>query len=168
LVRRTAAALAPLVLALAAIGCGGGGVAKDASLAVYVSAPLHGGQAPAGQRMCSGAKRVLARAGGRAGEVRLRVVCLDDTGGALHWRLAAVGADARRATEDSSAIAYIGELDPAATRFSRPILEAAKIAQVPGRSGSAAMARVLKAIEGAGGTGQLREAVSEGLAGGRG
>jgi branched-chain amino acid transport system substrate-binding protein len=164
--RRCAAALALLALALGASGCGGGGVAKDALLTIYVSAPLHGRQATAGRRMCAGAEGALARHGGRAGDVRLRVVCLDDTGGAPHWRLAAVGADARRATEDSSTIAYIGELEPVATRFSRPIVEAAKIAQVRGPSGTAAMTRVLKAIESAGDTGQLREAVSEGLEGG--
>ena len=37
--------------------------------------------------------------------------------------------------EDSTSVGYIGELDPAATRFSRPILDAAGIAQVGGPSG---------------------------------
>ena len=41
---------------------------------------------------------------------------LDDSGGARRWSLAAVGANARRATEDSTTIGYIGELAPAATR----------------------------------------------------
>jgi hypothetical protein len=116
--------------------------------------------------MCGEARRELARHGGRAGEVRLRLVCLDDTGGAPRWRLAAVGANARRAVEDSATVAYIGELEPGPTRFSQPIVEAAGIGQVSGPSGGRAMAEVLRAIEGAGDTGQLREAVSRELSGG--
>ncbi len=93
--------------------------------------------------------------------MRLRVVCLDDTGGAAAGGSPAIGANARRAIEDSTTVAYVGELDPAATRFSRPILEAAGIAQVSGDArAQAAMARVLKAIDDAGDTGQLREAVA--------
>jgi branched-chain amino acid transport system substrate-binding protein len=159
-------ALAFSALALGAVGCGGGGVAKNATLSVYLSAPLSGAKAAAGQRMCAEARRELGRHGDRAGDVRLRLVCLDDTGGASHWRLAAIGADARRAVEDSSTVAYLGELEPAATRFSQPIVETAGIGQVPGPSGRAAMARVLKAIDAAGDTGQLREAVSRELSGG--
>jgi hypothetical protein len=68
--------------------------------------------------------------------------------------------------EDSSTVAYIGELEPAATRFSQPIVEAAGIGQVPGPSGQVAMARVLKATDDAGDTGQLRGAVSRELTGG--
>jgi branched-chain amino acid transport system substrate-binding protein len=166
LARRWTPALVLSALALGAIGCGGGGVSPDATLSIYVSAPLSGAQAAAGKRMCAEARRELARRGGRAGEVRLRVICLDDAGGAPHWRLAAVGADARRAVEDSSTVAYIGELEPAATRFSQPIVEAAGIGQVPGPSGQVAMARVLKAIDDAGDTGQLRGAVSRELTGG--
>ncbi len=130
-------------------------------MAVYVSAPLHGAQATAGKAICAGARRELARSGGRAGLLRVRVVCLDDTEGGPRWSLAAVGADARRASEDSTAVGYIGEFDPAATRFSRPILGAAGIAQVAGPSGRAAMVRLLKAIREAGGSGEVREAVRD-------
>jgi hypothetical protein len=98
--------------------------------------------------------------------VRLRLVCLDDTGGARRWRLAAVGANARRAVEDSTTVAYIGEMESGPTRFSQPIVEAAEIGQVPGPSGKRAMAKVLSAIEAAGAAGQLREAVSRELSGG--
>jgi hypothetical protein len=95
----------------------------------------------------------------------VRAVCLDDTGGARRWGLAAVGANARRATEDSTAVAYIGELDRTATRFSRSIVEAAGIAQLSGLSGRAAMADVLGAIGQAGGSESLRDAVREELSG---
>jgi branched-chain amino acid transport system substrate-binding protein len=118
--------------------------------------------------MCAGAKRLLAQRGGRAGSVRVRVICLDDTAGSSRWRLAAVGANARRAVEDSSTVAYVGELEPEATRFSRPIVEAAGIAQVSGVSGAAAMAEILKAIGEADDGDQLRQVVSESLASGPG
>lgn len=164
--RKTAAIMAcALLVAVAVAGCGGGeGVDRNATLSVYVSAPLSGAKASEGRAMCAGAGRELARAGGRAGSVELRVRCLDDTGGTTHWTLAAVGANARKATEDSASIGYIGELDPAATRFSQPILEAAGIPQISDASGEMAMAKLLSAIRQAGGSSSLRPAVLDGLA----
>lgn len=163
--RGWAAALALAALATAAIGCGGEpGVAGDATVSVYVSAPLSGAQAAAGKQLCAGAKRGLARSGQAAPlPVTVGVICLDDTGGAGRWRLAAVGENARHAAENSSTVAYIGELDPTATRFSRSILEAAGIGQVSGVSGAAAIRQVLKPIYAAHGEGQLRDAVRESL-----
>jgi hypothetical protein len=132
----------------AGVGCGAGGVEQGATVSVYATAPL-----------CAGAKRELARQGGAAGSVRVRIECL---GGAGDQRLdlAVIGADARRVTEDSTSVGYIGETSPRARRFSEPILEAAGIAQVAGRSGRVAMARLLAAIEAAGDAGNLREAVA--------
>lgn len=132
-------------------------------MTVYVSSPLHGARAAAGKAICAGARQELSRSGGRAGGLRVQAVCLDDTGGAPRWSLAAVGADARRAAEDSTSVGYIGELDPAATRFSRPILDAAGIAQIAVRSGRAAMAAILKAIRESGGSGEVREEVRDRL-----
>ena len=147
------------MLTLAAAGCGGGGgVAKGATVTVYVSAPLHGDRAIEGKAICAGAERQA----GRAGEVRVRVVCLDDTGGGGHWSLAAVGANARRVAEDSTAVGYIGDADPTARRFSQPILESAGIASIYRSSGTTAMARLLHAIRDAG-SGSLRVSVREAL-----
>jgi len=163
-VRRTTALPLACALAAALAGCGaGGGVSSGARVSVYVSSPLNGARAAAGKAICAGARQELARSGGRAGSLRVRAVCLDDSGGASRWSLAAVGADARLASEDSTAVGYIGELDPAATRFSRPILAAAGIAQLAGRSGRVAMAILLKAIRQAGGSGEVREAVAKRL-----
>ncbi len=127
-------------------------------MTVYVSAPLHGDRAIEGRAMCAGAERQA----GRAGEVRVRVVCLDDTGGGGHWSLAAVGANARRAVEDSTTVGYIGEPDPTVARFSHPILEAAGIASIYSSSGTVAMRRLLHAIRDAG-SGSLRVSVREAL-----
>jgi hypothetical protein len=144
---------ASFLLALA--GCGGGGIAEGATVSVYVAAPL-----------CAGAKQEIARRGERAGEVRVRALCLarSERGGRID--LAAIGAGARRATQDSSTVGYIGEADPRATRFSSTILESAGIAQVSGMPGKVAMARLLGAIEGAGDADNLREVVDDEVSGG--
>lgn len=122
-----AACLALLALA----GCGGGeGVADDAVVTAYVAAPL-----------CAEAE------GGPAGDVRVQVLCLDPVERAGRLDLAQVGANARRATEDSTTIAYIEQKGPAG-RFSQPIVDAAAIAWVESSSGASTMQRVLTAVEG--------------------
>ena len=146
--RRGLRALPLLLLAFAGLlgGCGEEeGAAEDAVLTVYVSAPLRGAEADAGRRLCDEAREQAAQ--GRGGdEAKLRVVCLDAAGPEGRWTLAKVGSNARRATEDSSTIAYVGEPDPAARRQSRPILDAAGIAAVGGVGGREAVAQVRAAI----------------------
>jgi len=141
-----AAALCLALLALA--GCGQGeGVAEDAVVTVYVAAPL-----------CAEAQ------GGRAGEVRVRVVCLGpDKARGERLDLAQVGANARRATEDSTAIAYVEQKGPAG-RFSEPIVDSAGIAWINASSGASAMQRVLQAVE-ASDSSSLRSSVHESLSG---
>jgi branched-chain amino acid transport system substrate-binding protein len=116
---------------------------------VYVAAPL-----------CAEAEQELARAGAKAGDVRVRVVCLPRAESSRKLDLAQIGANARRATEDSSSIAYIGEPTRAASRFSEPILEEAGIAQLPETAGATAMKKLLQAVEEAGSSGSLRESVN--------
>ncbi|MGC1850982.1 MAG: hypothetical protein WA687_00935 [Solirubrobacterales bacterium] len=142
--------ISPLVLFIAAAGCGGGeGVDEGATVTAYVAEPL-----------CAGAERELARDGGEAGGLRVRVTCLPSVEADGKLDLATIGANARRATEDSSAVGYIGEPTSAATRFSEPILEAADIPQLSGSSGAAAMADLLQALKQASGdSGSLRQSV---------
>lgn len=150
--RRHAAAGLAALLALA--GCGGGeGIAEGAAVSVYAVAPA-----------CAGAKRVLARHGARSGDVRVRLVCVGDGESGRAWTLAAVGANARRASEDSTTVAYIADRDPTAARFSRSILESAGILQLaPSPSGAAAMTQILAAIDAAEGSNSLRESVGSAL-----
>ncbi|HEU4461380.1 MAG TPA: hypothetical protein VFR75_02190 [Solirubrobacterales bacterium] len=135
-----------VLFALAATGCGEGGAEEGARLNVYVSAPLSGAEADAGQRACDEARRGARRAG-EPGGFELRVVCLDAAGPGGRWTLARVGANARRATEDSTAVAYLAEPEPAVRRWSLPIVEAAGIAELGGLSGEEAVAEVAAAIE---------------------
>ena len=144
--RRGWPALLLAILAATALpGCGEEGAAGGATVAVYVSAPLRGPEAEAGRRLCAEAREQAGQV--RGGEdLRLRVLCLDASGPDGRWTLAQVGANARRATEDSTAIAYVGEPDPEARRQSRPIVDAAGIAELGGLSGREAVTAVRAAI----------------------
>jgi len=123
--------------ALLVAGCGEGeSVANGAAVTAYVVAPL-----------CAEAEQELARDGGEAGDLRVRVSCLPSAESSRKLNLARIGANARQATEDSSAIAYIGEPTHSASRFSEPILEAADILQLPGISGKQAMRKLLTGLE---------------------
>ncbi len=119
---------------------------------VYVAAPL-----------CAGAGQELARHGGKAGDVRVRTVCLPSTDNPRRLRLARIGANARRATEDATAIGYIGEPTRAATRFSESRLDAAGIAQLAETSGAAAMSKLLQAVDDADDGSNLRASVNDAL-----
>jgi hypothetical protein len=114
--------------------------------------------------LCAGAKRELAKRGGKAGDLHVRAICLPavERGGKLEP--ATIGANARRATEDSTAVGYIGEPTRVASRFSEPILEEAGIAQLPASSGAVAMAKLLQAVKHASGdNSSLRQSVNDEL-----
>ena len=132
-------------------GCGSGGVSKDAIVTAYVEAPL-----------CVAAKRELAKHGGRAGDLRVQAICLPSAHEAKKLSLATLGANARRATEDSTSVAYLEAPDPKASRFVHPILETAEVPWIPSSSGSAAMSRLLTLIPDAD-SGSLRQSLREEL-----
>ncbi len=138
-------------LLAAAVGCGeSGGVAAGATVTAYVEAPL-----------CAEAERELAKEGGQAGDVRVRAVCLERVDDGKRLDLATVGANARRATEDSAAVGYLEP--PVTPSFSRPIVEAANIAVVRTSSGKTAMAQLLHAIAEADDSSPLRDQVRQNL-----
>jgi branched-chain amino acid transport system substrate-binding protein len=114
-----AALITVLVAALA--GCGGGEENSDATLTVYVSLPSTGD----GRDAWEAAEMALEDAGSEAGGLRVEVVRLD----APHTP-AEVGDNARAATQDSTAIAYLGDFESAATRTSLPITNSAGMLQV--------------------------------------
>ncbi len=143
---RAQAPAAALLVTLAAFGIGCGGAdeaAGDPSLAVYVSAPLSGPDAVEGLAVADGARDALADAGSEAAGVEVEAVVLDSGPGASASEPTEEEADpvraavnARMATQDSTAIAYIGELDPATTRTSLPITNDARILQVSPTAGA--------------------------------
>ncbi|MGN6586872.1 MAG: hypothetical protein ACTHKT_05295 [Solirubrobacterales bacterium] len=147
-------ALGPALLALAlvAAGCGEGGAAAGATVSVYAAAPL-----------CAEAQRELAQAGGRSDDLKVRAVCLAPVETKGRADLAAAGANARRATEDSTAVAFLEAPGPAA-KFSQSIVENADVAWIETKSGSTVMRRVLRALEERGSS-SPRDAVRESLGG---
>jgi branched-chain amino acid transport system substrate-binding protein len=151
--------IAFLLVAALISGCGEGGAEAGARVTVYVSAPLSGPETKAGRQLCDGARAEARRVGTVEG-LELAVVCLDATEGEGRWTLAKVGANARRATEDSTTVAYVGEPDPRARKQSRPILDAAGIAEIGGISGEEAVTRVVAAIR-EGDAAEPRQAVFE-------
>ena len=118
--------------------CGGGD--DDAVLTVYLSAPLSGPRAEEGRDIAAGAELALADAASEAGGVTVELVILDDANG-IGWDAATTGANARRAIQDSTAIAYVGELDSGATRTSLPITNEAGLLQVSAGSGAEDLTR---------------------------
>jgi len=138
--RACAGALWLIALGLFA-GCGAGGPSGTEVLTVYVSLPLHGQRANEGRAVMDGVARALSEADGHAGSVRVRAVYLDDTGGAARWDPVATAGNARKAAEDTSAIAFIGDLDDGATRTSLPITNQADILQISPGSGAVDLTR---------------------------
>ncbi|HET7120597.1 MAG TPA: hypothetical protein VFI17_05045 [Solirubrobacterales bacterium] len=132
----SALTVALLLLAggILAAGCGEDGAAAGATISVYVAAPL-----------CKEARQQLRRESGRVGDLRVRPVCLASVEAKGGADLARAGANARRATEDSTAVAFLEAPGPAA-KFSAPIVESADIGWATATSGAAAMRRVLLAL----------------------
>jgi ABC-type branched-subunit amino acid transport system substrate-binding protein len=140
----SAAPVAAAVLALVAAGCGAdsSGEQGEATLAIYVSAPLTGPGRADGQEVAAGARRALSDAGGEAAGYEIRAEYLDSAGrNETRFDPVIAAADARTATEDSTTIAYIGELDSGATRASLPITNSAGILQVAPGSGASDLVR---------------------------
>jgi branched-chain amino acid transport system substrate-binding protein len=133
--RLTLGAFILAVLTAGIAGCAGSnsGIQAGERVDVYVSMPLHGPEAANGRDVADGARLALAHAHGRVGELEVRATYLDDTSRqnpAAGWSAAVAAANARRATQNSAAIAYIGDFDSGATRFSLPITNEAHLLQV--------------------------------------
>ena len=142
-----AVGLAVTAMTLAIGGCGeGDGVSAGAVVDAYF-----------GPQLCAEARHELVRSGSRAGDLRVRAICLDEAQRGKRLNLVTVGANARGATEDSTTIAYVEPPGPA-NRFAQPIVEEAGIAFVTASSGADAARNVLRAVEAAG-SGSLRDEV---------
>lgn len=151
-VSRKAGLAVGCALLVAISGCGEGeGASEGATVTAYVDAPL-----------CAGAKQELRSKGGEAGDLHVQAVCLPSSRQGKKLNLTSLGANARRATEDSTTVGYLEASDPRAARFTRPILESASIAWISQSSGAQAMAKLLQAIEDSD-AGSLRESVRETL-----
>jgi ABC-type branched-subunit amino acid transport system substrate-binding protein len=140
--RGGAAAIAVLAAALGLLlGCGEDESNAGATLTVHVSLPRGGEREADSRSVIAGLRQALAEAGGRAGEDRVRVRVRDNTGGGPGFDPVVVAENARRATEDSTTIAYVGDLGLGPTRNSLPITNAAEILQIDPGVGASFLSR---------------------------
>jgi branched-chain amino acid transport system substrate-binding protein len=140
----TTAAL--LVMALALGGCLGAEERptriEGDKVTVYSSLPMHGVSAAAARATAAGQRLALEDAGGRAGDLEVRLVELDSAEpGERLWDPDVVSMNADEAADDPRAIAYIGELDYGASAVSVPITNEAGVLQVSPMDGLTSLTR---------------------------
>lgn len=130
-----------MVCLAGAAGCSAGSGSAEpgkATLRVYVSAPLTGPEREEGNAVIEGAREALDAVDARAGGFDIAAEYLDAAGrNESGFDPVVAAANARVAAEDSTTIAYVGELQSGATRNSLPITNAAGILQVAPGSGAA-------------------------------
>jgi branched-chain amino acid transport system substrate-binding protein len=126
-------------LALGVAACGGGGDDKSSggggegrtSLTIYSSLPLQGDSRPQSEDVVNGEKMALEEAGGKVGKFTIKYSSLDDSTAATgKWDPGQTSADARKAAQDASTIAYLGEFNSGGSAISIPILNEANILQI--------------------------------------
>jgi branched-chain amino acid transport system substrate-binding protein len=128
-------------LALAVAGCGGddnegsstSGSASSGSknLTIYSSLPMQGDNRAQSESVVNGEKMALEEASGKVGDYTIKYVPLDDSTAATgKWEPGAVSSNARKASQDKSTIAYLGEFNSGASAISIPILNEAGILQI--------------------------------------
>jgi branched-chain amino acid transport system substrate-binding protein len=125
------------VLALLALaGCGdnaddGGPQEGARTLTIYSSLPLRGPDRERSRDMVNAIKLALQESGGKIGPLSVTYVSLDSaTAEDGRWTSDRVLENARTAVRDLNAIAYIGDLDSAATALSLPLTNEGDILQV--------------------------------------
>jgi branched-chain amino acid transport system substrate-binding protein len=110
---------------------GGGGGGAEGTAKVVSSLPLQGASRPQTTAMVNGMELALKQANNKAGDVTIEYESLDDsTAQAGTWTPEATSANARKAAQDDSVVAYIGEFNSGASAISLPILNEAGLAQV--------------------------------------
>jgi branched-chain amino acid transport system substrate-binding protein len=128
-----------LALALVVAACGdseesgGGGSSSGGgkTLTVYSSLPLQGASRSQSEDVIKGEKLALKQAGNKAGDFTIKYVSLDDaTAAAGKWEAQQTSANARKAAQDDTAIAYLGEFNSGASAISIPITNEAGLLQV--------------------------------------
>jgi branched-chain amino acid transport system substrate-binding protein len=109
----------------------GGGTASGSTLTIYSSLPLQGPSRVNSEAVNNGAQLALDAAGGKVGKYKIAFKKLDDSTAAKgKWDEGQTQTNARKAVQDKSTIAYIGEFNSGATAVSLPILNKAGISQV--------------------------------------
>jgi branched-chain amino acid transport system substrate-binding protein len=152
-----AAATLLVLLVLTIAGCGSGddpARPADGALTVYSSLPQRGVLAEEGRAAAAGQRLALEDAGRRAGDRRVRLVQLDSAGdGDAPWDPAAIESNAKRAVDDPTAIAYLGELALGGSAVSVPVTNSERLLQVSPADG---LPSLTQPAPGGGGEGPAR------------
>jgi branched-chain amino acid transport system substrate-binding protein len=110
---------------------GSGGSSKSKSVTIYSSLPLQGASRGNSEAVNNGAKLALQAVGGKVNGITVNFKTLDDsTASAGKWDPGQTQSNARKAVQDKSTVAYLGEFNSGATTNSLPILNEAGIPQV--------------------------------------
>lgn len=133
------------ITTLAACGGGDNNTATGTGpqvLTVYTSLPLQGPTRARSLEIVNGEKLALARSEGRIGPFTIKYVVLDNADPATgRWDRLLTAGNARKAVQDRSAIAYIGDLDSAASAISIPLLNLVGLLQVSPASTAVGLTR---------------------------
>ena len=115
-------------------GSGSGSGGEEVS--IYSSFPLQGASRPTGISLQNGIELALEQAGYKAGGVKINFEPMDDsTAQAGEWTPEAESANAKKAVQDDSAVAYLGTYNSGAAAISIPILNEAGLAMLsPGNT----------------------------------
>src|ERR671920_2351579 len=101
------------------------------TLTIFSSLPLRGPERERSRDMVNAIKLALQQSGGKIGPLSVTYVSLDSsTAEDGEWTSDRVLDNARTAVRDLNAIAYIGDLDSAATALSLPLTNEGHILQV--------------------------------------
>jgi branched-chain amino acid transport system substrate-binding protein len=132
---RAVALVGAVIAAVALTGCGSKTRDDDAisgkTLTIYSSGPMSGASRAAAQAVLSGEQIALEQARGRIGKYRIVVKPLDDsTPQRGQWDPGRTSENAHLATQDPTAIGYLGEFNSGASAVSIPLLNRLGIPQV--------------------------------------
>jgi branched-chain amino acid transport system substrate-binding protein len=137
-----------LLPAILLAGCGGGGGETEdfrvsgSTLTIYSSLPRSGDSAAEAEAVAAGQRLALAESGGRVGRWRVRLVELDASEPDDHsWDPDLVLANAERAADDPTTIAYLGELEFGGSAISVPVTNQEVILQVSPHDGLTTLTR---------------------------
>jgi branched-chain amino acid transport system substrate-binding protein len=132
-------------LALLLAACGSSeprSAPRGGALTIYSSLPREGVSSRAADAVADGEALALSDARGHAAGHPVRLVELDSAApGGDTWDPAVVEANARRAADDPTAIAYLGELDLGGSAVSVPVTSAADLLQVSPQDGLTSLTR---------------------------
>jgi branched-chain amino acid transport system substrate-binding protein len=105
--------------------------ASAEDLTIYSSLPLVGSARAQSQDVVRGEQLALEQSGGRAGPFSVRFASLNDASRRTGtWEPFRTSAGARRAANDPTAIAYLGDFNSGATAISLPILNERGVLQI--------------------------------------